>query len=229
MSNNNMSSMLVDSQEHFVEEMQEISSSSKRAATANGAAAAAVNPFNLTPGQQVKVGRETRMLFNPENVLNRNALNENYGLQLPLIEKKEKLKVKIKKKKERENIFGILDFLIVVLETPKMSTHIITGSTVEHLSTLPLVYRRNPTVRKSQFLSNLDDSLVISNLIDLVDSTGCGSERVQAWHTQSDRAWSHSTHSQDHVRSVSDQESTWRGEVCRERSVRKRAKIQKQR
>lgn len=94
--NNNMSSMLVDSQEHFVEEMQEISSSSKRTATANGAAA--VNPFNLTPGQQVKVGRETRMLFNPENVLNRNALNENYGLQLPLIEKKEKLKVKIKRK-----------------------------------------------------------------------------------------------------------------------------------
>lgn len=27
-----------------------------------------------------------------------------------------------------------------------MSTHIITGSTIDHLSTLPLVYRRNPTV-----------------------------------------------------------------------------------
>lgn len=28
----------------------------------------------------------------------------------------------------------------------KMPTHLITGSTVEHLSTLPLIYKRHPTV-----------------------------------------------------------------------------------
>ena len=32
-----------------------------------------------------------------------------------------------------------------------MSTHLITGSTIEHLATLPLAYRRNPTVSLDNF------------------------------------------------------------------------------
>ncbi len=75
--------------------------------------------FGPTPGQQVKIERETRALFNPENQRNRTALDENYQISLPLIEKR---------------------------SAYKMQTHLITGNTVEHLATLPLVYRRNPTV-----------------------------------------------------------------------------------
>lgn len=95
--------MFVDSQDNYIDELKEIKLSSRQrgggggGGGSGGSSAIVVAPstslFNLTPGQQVKVERETRMLFNPENVLNRNALNENYSLQLPLIEKKEKLKV----------------------------------------------------------------------------------------------------------------------------------------
>ena len=46
-----------------------------------------------SPGQQVKIERETRALFNPQNTRNRVALNENYSIQLPLIEKKKTFKV----------------------------------------------------------------------------------------------------------------------------------------
>lgn len=94
--------MFVDSQDNFIDEFKEIKLSSRQrggGVSSGGSSAIVVAPstsnnlFNFSPGQQVKVERETRMLFNPENVLNRNALNENYNLQLPLIEKKEKLKV----------------------------------------------------------------------------------------------------------------------------------------
>jgi hypothetical protein len=50
-------------------------------------------PYGLSPGQQVKVARETKALFNPENTRNRMALNENYNIQLPLIEKRGSYKV----------------------------------------------------------------------------------------------------------------------------------------
>lgn len=82
-------------------------------------------PYGLSPGQQVKVYRETKALFDPENPKNRQALSENYNIQLPLIEKR---------------------------KAYKMQTHLITGSTVEHLSTLPLAYRRNPTVSQINYL-----------------------------------------------------------------------------
>jgi hypothetical protein len=42
----------------------------------------------------MKISRETRALFNPENTKNRFALNENYNIQLPLIEKRGSVKVK---------------------------------------------------------------------------------------------------------------------------------------
>lgn len=80
--------------------------------------------FGPTPGQQIKIERETRSLFNPDNARNRLALEENYQISLPLIEKR---------------------------SAYKMQTHLITGSTIDHLSTLPLVYRRNPTVNYSLF------------------------------------------------------------------------------
>lgn len=96
--------------DQIIEEMQEL---------ANNSANQNFSQYDLSPGQQVKVSRETRALFNPKNARNRIALNENYNIQLPLIEKRKSF---------------------------KMQTHLITGSTVEHLSTLPLAYRRNPTV-----------------------------------------------------------------------------------
>lgn len=70
-----------------------------------------------------KIERETKALFNPENPRNRTALDENYQIGLPLIEKK---------------------------AAYKMQTHLITGSTIDHLATLPLVYRKNPTVNKTR-------------------------------------------------------------------------------
>ena len=81
--------------------------------------------FGPSPGQQTKIERETRSLFNPDNARNRLALEENYQISLPLIEKR---------------------------SAYKMQTHLITGSTIDHLSTLPLVYRRNPTVNNRNFL-----------------------------------------------------------------------------
>ncbi len=75
--------------------------------------------FGPSPGQQAKIERETRALFNPENQRNRTALEDNYQISLPLIEKR---------------------------SAYKMQTHLITGNTIDHLSTLPLVYRRNPAV-----------------------------------------------------------------------------------
>lgn len=42
---------------------------------------------------KVKASRDTKFLFNPENSKNREALNENYSIQLPLIEKKTAVKV----------------------------------------------------------------------------------------------------------------------------------------
>lgn len=84
--------------------------------------------FGPSPGQQVKIERETRALFNPQNANNRMALQENYNIQLPIIEKR---------------------------TTYKMPTHLITGRTVEHLQTLPLVYKRNPAVYYYIFYFNL--------------------------------------------------------------------------
>ena len=98
--------------EQIIDEIQELS---------NKSASQNFSQYDLSPGQQIKVSRETRALFNPHNARNRAALNENYNIQLPLIEKRKSF---------------------------KMQTHLITGSTVEHLSTLPLAYRRNPTVKK---------------------------------------------------------------------------------
>ena len=97
-------------EDHITEEMHELE---------NNSANQNFSQYDLSPGQQVKVSRETRALFNPNNARNRIALSENYNIQLPLIEKRKSF---------------------------KMQTHLITGSTVEHLSTLPLAYRRNPTV-----------------------------------------------------------------------------------
>ena len=97
--------------EHVIEEIRELGN--------NSASQQNFTQYDLSPGQQVKVSRETRALFNPQNARNRLALNENYSIQLPLIEKRKSF---------------------------KMQTHLITGSTVEHLSTLPLAYRRNPSV-----------------------------------------------------------------------------------
>lgn len=73
----------------------------------------------LSPGQQMKLNRINRALVNPFNAKNRELLNEQFNIQLPLIEQRKAL---------------------------KMSTHLITGSTVDHLATLPLEYRRNPTL-----------------------------------------------------------------------------------
>jgi hypothetical protein len=73
----------------------------------------------LSPGQQTKLNHINRVLINPFNAKNRELLNEQFNIQLPLIEQRKALKI---------------------------STHLITGSTVEHLSTIPLEYRRNPTL-----------------------------------------------------------------------------------
>lgn len=98
-----------------------------------------------SPGQRMKLSRDTKALLNPFNEKNRELINENYNIQLPLIEQRKGFRV---------------------------STHLITGTTIDHLSTLPLVYRRNPTLipppisdadAKQGLMSLLERGLIPSN------------------------------------------------------------------
>ncbi len=69
-----------------------------------------IDIFSLSPGQQVKVVQETKALFNPENPRNRIALNENYNIQLPLIEKRNSTKVIENLIKQSQN-YSVLNYL----------------------------------------------------------------------------------------------------------------------
>ncbi len=74
-----------------------------------------IDVFSLSPGQQVKVVQETKALFNPENPRNRIALNENYNIQLPLIEKRNASKVIKKFSLKYSDLKGLIYNILIEL------------------------------------------------------------------------------------------------------------------
>ena len=72
--------------EHVIEEIHELPSNN------NNNNKLAIT-HHLSPGQQVKILQETKALFNAHNTRNRIAMQENYNIQLPLIEKRNIVKV----------------------------------------------------------------------------------------------------------------------------------------
>ena len=76
----------------IVDEVRELRALSPTTTQQQQAAAGGNNKqlrfYDLSPGQQVKVMQENKALFNPTNTRNRQALSDNYNIQLPLIDQR---------------------------------------------------------------------------------------------------------------------------------------------